>query len=343
MITKSITLTLCLLTLMLAMYQCKRKDADPLEPDKGLVADINKIEVLKVELAEPAPVIATESKIEASEQTTTLSAGINSLAATGTEPASLKASATQFSTSISASDIAALTSVPGAVLKSVIGGAALPANLLAIVNKIAANPSLASYLPRITMPTVAGKEVKGARISSGSASEQVEATAISDECLLKAQGEYDKVKEKLDASHKTQLTGAANEYASEIALLPAAQSACTTATNTKYATLYADAEALLNKLSAALDARKESLGAEYDPLKALLYFEMLAYFNSLNVLQSADLQSCTEKTKAATINAQTALDKNNSAIEAAYRLALDAADKAKADLAQSCHNQGGGN
>ena len=340
---KSVTLTACMLFLLLVMFQCKQKDADPLEPDKGLLEDINKIEVEKVVLANAAPVVATVSRIEASEQTSALSANINNMATTGLEPTGLKASASQFSTSVSDSEITILASVSTEVLKSIANGAALPSNLFAIINKAAANPALAVYLPKVTMPTVAGKEIKGARISSGSGIEQIEATLVSDECLLKATAEFEKVKEKLDASRALQLAAASTIYDSEIALLPAAQAACTTATKEKYLTLYAEAETLLNKLNAALEAKKELLGTDYILIKALLCFDMLAYFNALNLLQAADLQCCIEKTKSATANAQTAFDKNKEAIEAAYKVALDAANKAKTDLAQSCHNQGGGN
>jgi hypothetical protein len=345
MTKKSLILMVCILVSTLVMYKCKNKDADPLTPDQGLVEEINKIEVEKVKLEEPEAVKVTESKIEASPEVVALGKDAANMATTGVEPASLKASATEFSSFFTKDEIAALAGVKKEVVESAAKGEKLPANLQAIMTKAAGNAAFAAYFPKVTFPTVEGKEIKGARIGKASSARisGVDATQASDACLATAEAEFEKVKTKLDASHTEQLAAADAKYDSDVKLASASQISCTDNLFTKYAGLILAAETLAGQLTAILDANAAVLGSDYLPLKAIVSLQLIAYLEELIDLEKADLKWCTEQKAAGTLSAENARDNNKESIETAYASALEILDKAKQELIKSCHNQGGGN
>lgn len=340
---RSITLLTYGLALMFLMYNCKKKDTDPLTPDQGLVDEINKIDVEKVTLIPAAPVVATESKIEASAEAAAVNNAISEMATSGVVPESLKSAGATISASLSESEVAAMSSLTPEMLAAVEAGGALPANIQAIMTKAAANPALAKFFPQVTLPTVNGVELKGMRTSGIEGTEAVEAILVNDACLAAAEAAFQEVKTKLDASRATQLAGVATQYAADIAPLAAAETACTAALPTKYDALRAEEKAAFGTLNSLLDTQQGVLGPLlYIQMKVQIYIAYLGTVTSLNQLQVADSQACLAKTVAATNNAQAARDANTAAVEAAYATALAAATTAKGELAESCHNQGGG-
>ncbi|SEJ39319.1 hypothetical protein SAMN05216327_109217 [Dyadobacter sp. SG02] len=344
MIKKSITLMVCALVFMLVMYRCKNKEADPLTPDQGLVDEINRIAIDNVPLEEGAPVATTDSKIESAPRFTTLTAEITSITTSGVEPADVKAQAVEVRSFFTKDELTVLANVGGNVVETAAEGGKLPADLASIMAKAAANPALIAYLPKITFPTVAGSEIRGTRTNAGEmpSSENFEGTQNKDACLAIAEAECDKVKGKLGASRNQQLAAAEEKYKNAKTGLQNSQTSCSSASTAKYAALVKDAEATAARINAVLTANAALLANDYLALRALVSFQLISYVTLLNELKKADLQCCVTKTTAGLTNAENAYNKNRDGIENAYSRALEKADKAKADLIRSCHNQGGG-
>ncbi|WP_138476477.1 hypothetical protein [Dyadobacter bucti] len=340
---RSITLLTYGLALMFLMYNCKKKDTDPLKPDEGLVDEINKIEVETVTLTPPAPVVATEGKFEASAEAAAVSNALEELSTSGVVPESLKAAGAGVSASLTPEEIATMSTITPDVLAVVEGGGALPANLKAVLDKVAADPSLSVYLPKVTYPTVAGVEIKAQRTAGVEAVEGVEGVLVNDACLAEAEAAFQVVKTKLDASRDTQLAAVATQYAADIALLAPAEAACNTTATTNATALRTAAKAVHTEASASLEAGKAVLGDQlYTLLKALTDISYVGYLSSVNTLEASEKLACTAKTTAGTTNAQAARDANTTAVQAAYSAALAEATVKKGELAESCHNQGGG-
>ncbi|MCF2519144.1 hypothetical protein [Dyadobacter sp. CY351] len=335
----------CILVLTLVMYRCKNKDAEPLTPDQGLVDELSKIDVAPVKLTESAPVVSTEGAINLSPAVTTLGTEIATMGTAGAEPANVKASASRFSTFFTKTEIAALAGMKPAVIDAAAATGKLPADLAAILARASASSEMSIYFPKVTLPTVEGKEIKGLRtgaVSGGSAS-RFEGTLADDACLLIAETEFEKSKTKLDASRLKLLASAKEKYDSEVKLIADAQAACTAGEPAKYAAIIKTAETLADQLNAALDANKDLLGDDYLPLKGIVSLQLIAYLTSLNDLAKAGLAACVAKGTAGSTGASNAHDANKVLIENAYATALEAAEKSKAKLIESCHNQGGGN
>jgi hypothetical protein len=341
---RSITMLLCSLALMLVMYNCKKKDADPLTVDPGLAEEMNNIKLETVPLAETKPVVVEPSKIELSAQSVALAAGLADMAATGVVPESVKAGSAAVTGALSPTEITAMSSVSSSVLDAIKAGGALPADLKAIMDKAAANPALSAYLPVVTLPKVGGQEVGGRiGVADGvSLDEAIEAIMVTDACLADAEAKFQAKKTELDAARDAQLVPVATRYAADIALIAPAQAACTAALPAKYAALRTAADANFNTLNTLLDASQAVLGADYATQKVQLFLGYIGYLSSLNTLQTADTNACTATAAQATTNAQAARDESTAAITAAYTTALAAATAKRAELTQSCHNQGGG-
>ncbi|MCF2502637.1 hypothetical protein L0663_04560 [Dyadobacter sp. CY107] len=345
MIKRTFTLMVCILVLTLVMYRCKNKDAEPLTPDQGLVDELAKIDVEPVKLTDPAPVATTAAAITLSPAVTTLGTEIAGMGAAGAEPANVKASANKFSSFFTKAEIAALVSMKKEVLDAAGTTGKLPADLTAILKRASTSPEMAAYFPKVTLPTVNGKEIKGLRTGAveGGPAGKFEGTLANDACLIAAEAEFEKSKAKLDASRLKLLASAKEKYDTEVKLISDAQAACTAGEPAKYAAIIKTAETLADQLNVALDANKDLLGDDYLPLKGIVGLQLIAYLTSLNDLAKADLQACVAKGTAGALSASNAHDANKLLIENAYGAALEAAEKSKAKLVESCHNQGGGN
>ncbi|PWJ55978.1 hypothetical protein CLV98_11273 [Dyadobacter jejuensis] len=339
--------TLKILTLSLlitgVMYNCKKKDEPfPTEPDTELVDEINGIEVEEVAVSTPEAVTSTESSIAVSAKTTETATAISAITPTNI-PAAATSAAAEVSGALSTEEVNTLNSVTPEVIAAVSAGGALPANLKAVMDKVAADPTLKAYLPTLTLPTVGGTAISGTRTAIIEGVEAVNGVLVEDACITAANATYATVKTKLDATKASEAAKIAAAYAANIAPLAAAETACQAAIPAKYAALRTQAEALSTSAITTLDAAKEALGANYALLAALSKIQLLGYLSSLNELQAADIKACTAKTTAATTNAAAARDKDLATANANYAAALAKAEASKVKLIESCHNQGGGN
>lgn len=339
---------LSLLALILAallLHNCKKKETDPLEPNPGLVTDIENVELAPVTLDEPEPVTTTESSITTSPAVAELATGLAALAAGGPVPESLSSAAADVSGSLEAGEISALASVDASTISTIAAGGELPSELKTIMDKVAADDKLKAYLPSFTLPTVQGQSIS-ARIAADATGRlhEPDDIMVSDECLQKANDAFNAAKTKLDASKASELEKVAAAYNAAIAPLAANQATCTSGLDAKYEALSEAAINTSNSASTALDAGRAALGEElYQVLKALNTIALLGHLSSLNTLKAADANACIAITTAATNAAQAARDANTAKVESAYQSALSEATDLRAQLLESCHNQGGGN
>lgn len=338
---KTISLLVYGLVLMLVMYNCKKKDdAEPTTPDTESLANLDKITMAPVVLEKAALVTSTEGKIELSAKATALNADLASIATTGVLPASAVTASAEITAALTPAEMTAMSSLPPSALTAIASGGALPADIKAIMAKAAASPTLSTYLPVVTYPTVGGKEVKG-RIGGTVAPtsvESTEGTLVTDECIAAAAAAYATKKAQLDAARVTALVPVATQYAADIAPIAGALTACNTPISAKYVAERASALTLYN----TGDALLQTLGASAIPMRISLLMQYLAVVQATYNSQAADIAACTAISAANTANAVAARDRNTAAVEASYATAIAAAKVAEAAVVASCHNQGSG-
>lgn len=331
------------LALVLVMNNCKDHDNKPFptEPNSELLKEINAIVVTPVTPTSPAPVTTTPGTATVPAKTTTVYGDMPGLS-TGTIPATVQTAANEVNVVLSAAEVNTLSSVTPAMIAAVAGGGALPADLKAIMDKVAANPALMAYLPTLTLPTVNGKSVSG-RSGVPESVEKTEGILVEDACILAAQAAYDAVKTKLDATKAAEVAKITSTYTTALAPLAAEQASCTAGIPTKYTALRASVQAQANKAIADIEAAKNVIPAALVPvLKAFVNIQLLGILSSLNTLQAAELKACSETTTAKTTSFTAARDADLAKANANYAEALAKATAKKTELAQSCHNQGGG-
>jgi hypothetical protein len=353
--TRSITVLLCSLALMLVMYNCKKKDEPlPDKPNPVIEKELDDINLTPVTLTPPAPVESTDASVELSEKAGEVNAALGDIASTGVIPASVSDAAAEVSAALPAADLAVLGGVTPAMMDAVKGGGEIPADVKAALDKAAANPAVQAYLPKFTLPTVGGVTING-RIAATNGVTGDEAVSIgaeghieaiqeaSDVCIAAAEAIFQAKKTQLDAGKSAKDAEIATAYNAAIAPLASQQTECTSGLTATYAAYRAAVDVQVNQALADLDAAQAILGDLYPILRALTNIQALGAYSGLNTLQAAEIAACAAKTTAATTNAQAARDKDLAASQAAYDTALAAATTVKAKLVESCHNQGGGN
>lgn len=330
------------LALTLVMYNCKKDEPFPTEPDSELVDEINAITVTPITLTQPAAVTTTPSTITASAKATEVAGAMGSLSS-GTVPASVNTAAGEVTAALTPAEVTTLSTVTPATIAAVAAGGALPAELQTVMTKVAADPALAQYLPQFTLPTVNGAPV-GGRSGAVEGIEEVEGVLVEDACVQAAAAVYEAVKVKLDAAKAAEDAKVAAAYSAAIAPLAAEQTSCASGIPAKYAALRAAGQAQAAQAMADIDAAQAVIPAAlYPVLKALVNIQLLGYLTSLNTLQAADVAACAATLTAKTAAAAAARDADLAASTAAYQTALAAAQAKRIELGESCHNQGGGN
>ncbi|MDQ6481573.1 hypothetical protein [Dyadobacter sp. LHD-138] len=342
---KKRTLKLAVLSLMMTamLFNCKDKDKDPDAPDSGIIKDLDKVNIAPITVDAPAAVKATEAKVEASAKATEVNGALDGIAASGTVPASVSSAAADVSGAISASEVSTLNSVSSETVAAVAAGGALSPELKTLVDKAMANPALAAYLPKFTLPVVEGVTLKGTREAGAEGVEKVEGIQATDACIDAANAAFDVVKTRLDASKATEAAKVDAAYLTWIAPIAPAQTACTDGLTPKYAAFRTAAQQTAAAAIADLDAAQGVLGNLYPVLKALVNIQLLGVLSSINTLEAADKQACIAKATAAKSLADAAKTANLAKVNAAYTTALAEATKLKTAALASCHNQGGGN
>lgn len=351
--TRSITMFLCALALMMVMYNCKDDDKPlPDKPDQGIVEEMEDIKIPEVPVTPPEEVETTEASVEPSAKATELNGALGDIASSGTVPASVSDASEEVGAAITPAELSILSSVTPEVIDAVKEGGEIPAEVKAALDKAASSPVVQAYLPQFTFPTVDGVAIearviapqKSSTTSEATVEDQIEAIQeASDVCVAAAEATFQAKKAELDASKSAKDAEIAAAYNTAVGSLAAQEAECKAAIPATFATYRTAIETQVTKALADLEAAKTILGPIYPILKALINIQALNAYSNLNALEAASLNACSARTAAATVNAQAARDANLAASKAAYDTTLAAAAEVRAKLIESCHNQGGGN
>jgi hypothetical protein len=330
------------LALMLVMYNCKKKEEPfPTEPSGPGLEELNGVKIDPITPTPPAEVTTVPGSVAPSPEGAAVSDGLGSIATTGVVPASITTAATAVTAALPAADVATLAAVTPATVSAIAAGGAVPAELKAIMDKVAANPALQAYLPKITLPTVNGVSISG-RIGAVEAINAVESVLVEDACLVSAEAKFQAKKTELDAAKAVEDGKVATTYSNAIAPLAAAEASCKSSIPAAMAAYRAAIQAQIDKAHADLELAKPALGDLYPVLAALINIQAIGAFAGLPALEAASINACTATTTAKTAAAQAARDADLAKITTAYNTAIAAASAARAKLIESCHNQGGG-
>lgn len=340
---KKRTFKLAVLGLMMTavLFNCKKDDKDPSAPNEDITNALKDVKVATVTIDAPAAVVSTPSTFTTSAATAEVGNGLAAAAATGVVPASVTSAGAAVSSAISPSEVSALSSVSAATVDAVSKGGAVPADIKAVLDKARANPALAAYLPTFTFPSVGGVVVSGKRVGGTDAVEKTEKVLVDDACVAAATATFDGVKATLDASKASQDAAVLAAYNTAVSAVPPATT-CTADLATRFDGYRANVNAQGTKALADIEAAKAALGSNYDLIKALTNIALLDALSSINTLQAAEAQACTQKSTAGGTNATAARDANLAKVNAAYATALAQATTLKTQAIQSCHNQGSG-
>lgn len=334
------SLLVCGLLLMLAMYNCKRKDSDPLTPNAGKLEELSKINMAPVVLVKPAAVVFVEGAVKLSSRSVVLFADIAALdASAGVLSASAKETEAAVSATFTPAEIVSLTSITPAMLALIESGGTIPADLKAIFAKASSSASLSAYAPTIIYPTVSGTEVRG-RIGGETLIpdlvESTNATLISDECITASTNAYNARKLIFDGTRQTDLVAVTAQYNADIALVATTKAACPSTVAAAADVTRAGYLSDYNKKDQALKGWKNIL------LRIANLIEYFELTTASYTLEKADTTACTTIANAATANAATARTTNTNAVTTSYNNAVSAAKIAQTALLNSCHNQGAG-
>jgi hypothetical protein len=329
------------LALMLVMYNCKKKDPFPTEPSGPGLEELNKVKVDPITPTAPAPVTAVPGSVAASTEAAAVNNALAGIATSGVIPASVTTTAAAVSAALPAADITALAAVTPTTIAAIAAGGAVPADLKAIMDKVAANPALQAYLPKITLPTVNGVTVTG-RIGAVEAIEAIESVQVEDACLVSAEAKFQEKKAELDAAKATEEGKITTTYNTAIAPLAADETSCKASIPAAMNLYRAGIQAQIDKAFADLEAAKDKLGSLYPTIYALLSVQAIGAFSSLPALEAASVKACAAITTAKTAAAQAARNADLAKVTTSYNTAIAAANAAKGKLLESCHNQGGG-
>jgi hypothetical protein len=223
----------------------------------------------------------------------------------------------------------------------------LPASLQADVNAIANNPALAAYMPTFTLPTVDGKAVGGrvGAVGSTPVVDAVSvnfSTLDGDACKAAAAEALAKALARLDAQKATQTDAVNARFAALQAPIQADATACKASVPATYAAYKVAAKQQLDQTLAALNSNKARLGGAYNILVVLTYVVYARTIGVFDTLQKADLAACDTTAAAKLAKAQAARDADLSKINNGYNTASAALQAARDKAVASCHNQGNG-
>lgn len=232
------------------------------------------------------------------------------------------------------------------VVNSLTATGTLPANLKAEAAAIANNPAVAAYMPTFTLPTVDGKPVGGRIGAAGPVIDAVSvvySTLDDDACKAAANKAFNEAVASLNATKTTQTAAITAEYTRLQTTIQADATACKSGISATYAGYRVLVTQQINQALAAVNAAKSFLpAASYNLLIVLIYAELVRYLDILTSGQLADSAACDAVAAKKLANAQAARDKDLSKINDNYNKAVENLTKARDKAVAACHNQGNG-
>ncbi len=342
--TPSLNWLVCGLLLGTTAYSCKTKDVSSITPVTYTFAGFDNVKLPEVTPTAPAAVSVTAGSITSSTMAAAVSAGLNSIAASGQVPASVQQAGAAVGQAVSASRASELAS---SLNPDMISSGTMSADMKKELSALANNAALKAYMPSYTLPTVNGKPV-GARVGAGGITLVAVANATqqdgsSDACRQAASAAYTAVVQSLDATRTSQNTAINNNYTQLETAANAEVASCQASVPTRYTDLRTTLRTQLNSSLATLNSVRATTGdALYNQLALMMYVGYVQALTNVDTIQAADLNVCTATRDAKIAAAKTARDSDLNRITTNYNTVLSTAATVRDRAVASCHNQGNG-
>ena len=327
------------LALSALVLDCQRVDV-PLGTLVGsrMMKEVGAIEMETLDPPGFSVIVPAPSSVALPAKAVQFEKDLRSLASGGSLPASVRQAADEMAAALSAAEIGVLADFNVAFNPSPAENT-LPADLRRAVERAAAHPALAAYLPTVTLPAV--RQVAApATAPPLPALALKEFTQRANSCTKQADEAFVTAKSRLETQRKGYFDAFLSTYNERATAAAAAEAGCKTTTESKYAALRQaeHATASLNAAhlnSASLDKSTQRL------LKALVNFRFIESGLLLNLLEREDLKACTQARTSTTTAALVAQRKGESLADDAYvaamRQVIGVVDRFTAD----CLNQQG--
>lgn len=343
------------LFLAIGLYNCKPKETTPEIPDfSGGFKDVKLPELTQ---STPAAVTTTPGTITTSTTATAASTGL----ASGTATAAVTATAADIQKVVNPTDAGKIaTAFTPAVVTTMLSGGALPAELSTSMKSIASNPALASYLPKVTYPSVNGTIVSGLVKETDFSTKDAPVIALPDfitsgttpnifagvndsPCTKAAEDAFNAAKKPLDDARAAQEKIVNDTYATRIAGINS--TSCKTTATTALTAATTAAKAKLDQQLAGLNSlltNKAITQETYNLLSFFVYFDLYNSVVAATAFYSATVKACDVAADTAIAAAKSVQNTDLTKIQTAYGSAF-ATMKTTLDASyKTCHDQGQG-
>ncbi|MBA4850535.1 hypothetical protein [Emticicia sp. BO119] len=333
----------------MSLYNCKPKETPPEIPD--FTTGYKDVKLPDVTQTTPVAVTSTPGSITASTTATTVSSDLSAAQVTTV----VTTTASDVQKVVTPTDAGKLaTAFTPAVVNTMLSGGAIPADLSASMKAIAANPALASYLPKVTNPSVNGIVVSGLVKEIPPSSKDIDdpvialpdfdvADVTASPCIEAAQVAYDAARKALDANKVAQEKIVNDTYATRIAGISSAT--CKTTATAALTVAATAAKTKLDQQLAGLNTLLTNKTISQDMYNLLSFFVYFDLYNSVVAatgFYSATVKACDVIADAAMAAAKTAQTTDLAKIKAAYDATLASMQTTYNNSIKTCHDQGQG-
>ncbi|ARK12572.1 hypothetical protein [Fibrivirga algicola] len=336
------------LCLAVSLYNCKPKDVESLTPFTYTFKGFDDVKLPDIVPTEPAAVVATAGSVASSTVTAAVSSGLANMMATGQVPAAVQQAAAAVNQAVPAEKATQLVASFTPDVINSLATSGVPASMKADIAAIAANPALAAYWPKFTMPTVNGKAV-GGRIGVGTTATLLKpviitfARADDDACKSAASAAVNTALEKLKQTRDAQTAAVNQTFDQRKGAAQNETATCKSSKTSSYATMRTDARKQYDQTVASLETGKTVLGETmYNLLKVMYSVAYAQTLEGISTLERADATACEAVTTTKITNAETAKTTDLNKVTAGFNNAEAALTKALNQAIASCHNQGNG-
>lgn len=343
------------LFLAIGLYNCKPKETTPEIPD--FTTGYKDVKLPDLTQSTPAAVTTTPGTITTSAAATAASSGL----ASGTVTAAVTSTAADMQKAVSPADAGKIaTAFTPSVVTTMLSGGALPAELSTSMKAMASNAALASYLPKVTYPSVNGTVVSGLVketdfstkdapvialpdfITSGTAPD-VFAGVNDSPCTKAAEDAFNAAKKPLDDGRAAQEKIVNDTYASRV--LGISSTSCKAGATTALTTAATAAKAKLDQQLAGLNTllTNKAISQEtYNLLSFFVYFDLYNSVVAATAFYGATVKACDVASDTAKASAKAAQNTDLTKIQAAYGTAISTMQTTLNAAYKTCHDQGQG-
>lgn len=343
------------LFLAIGLYNCKPKETTPEIPD--FTTGYKDVKLPDLTQSTPAAVTTTPGTITTSTTATAASSGL----ASGTVTAAVTSTAADMQKAVSPTDAGKIaTAFTPSVVTTMLSGGALPAELSTSMKSIASNAALASYLPKVTYPSVNGTVVSGLVKETDFTTKDAPVIALPDfitsgtkpdvfagvndsPCTKAAEDAFNAAKKPLEDGKNAQEKIVNDTYASRVAGI--SSTSCKATATTALTTAAAAAKTKLDQQLAGLNTlltNKAITQETYNLLSFFVYFDLYNSVVAATAFYNATTKACDVATDTAKAAAKAVQNTDLTKIQAAYGAAISTMQTTLNAAYKTCHDQGQG-